>query len=123
MRSEFLIGALGSQGIHELGQADPPVQLVSVEASQETLQFYLAGLLITGGLLAQLCRLIEVALKVAPELARREEATLEPVKLIEDGPQGHWHTLLHLLSHAFNHAFGIDRLSQKHLEQVLCLSG
>ena len=66
--SEFLIWALRSQGIHELRQADPSVQFVPVEASQETLQFYLAGLLIAGGLLAELCSFIEVAFEVTSEL-------------------------------------------------------
>lgn len=68
MRSELLIGALGSQCIHELRQADPPIQLVPIEAPQEPLQFYLVGLLIAGGLLAELRCFIQVAIEVAAEL-------------------------------------------------------
>ena len=79
MRSEFLIGALRSQGIHELRQADSAVELVPVEAPQEAFQFYLAGVLIASGLLAELSGLIEVALEVAAELTRGQESSLQPV--------------------------------------------
>ena len=115
--SKLFLGALGREGVHELGEADAPVQLVSVESPQETLQLYLGGVLVAGGLLAQLGCLVEVAFEVAAELARGQEPSLEPVELIEDGSQRHWHALFYLLSDAFDHAFGVDESSEQLLEE------
>ena len=67
--SKLFLGALGREGVHELGEADAPVQLVSVESPQEPLELYLGGVLVAGGLLAQLGRLIKVAFEIAAELA------------------------------------------------------
>ena len=100
--SELFFRALRRECIHEFGQTDAAVQLVFVAAPEETFELYLARVPILSGLLTELGRFIQVPFEVAAELARSQEASFEPVELVEDGAEGHWHALLDLLSDAFH---------------------
>lgn len=52
-----------------------------------------------------LCRLIEIVVEVSAELTARQEASLEPVELIEDRAQGNRQAHCDLFSYVFNRPF------------------
>ena len=74
-------------------------------------------------LLPELGRFVQIAFKVPPELARSQEASLQPVKLIKDCAERHGHALFDLLADTLNHALGVDRLTNERLEEHSRLCG